>query len=247
MLHKIPSKNKVLHSIIVILFIAAFFPATQPIDNTMSVVSSFMVILFAVPSYVVIAKILGKKFGLLLIVLLGIYALLVESTALATGFPYGNFIYNDLLGNKVFGLTPWTVAFAYPPIILMTYWFARNRHKSHIKVLLASALLAMCVDLVLDPAAVTLGFWEWVVPGVYYGVPVVNFLGWILTSFIGAGIIHLFMSKKHVPIGFVYSGLAILWFWTAVNIWLVQLFPSVIGVMLCVLFTYQISRKKVHY
>ena len=36
-------------------------------------------------------------------------------------------------------------------------------------------------DLVLDPAAVRLGFWAWYDPGPYFGVPVINFLGCVLS------------------------------------------------------------------
>jgi bisanhydrobacterioruberin hydratase len=218
------------------LFVSAFFTATQPIDAKMSLVSSFMVILFALPSYYAVVHTHGKSKGLLLLGILGAYALLIESSALATGFPYGDFIYNGLLGSKIFGLTPWTVAFAYPPIILLTYWFARKRHTSTPKILFSTAFDAMVIDLVLDPAAVKLGFWQWNDPGFYYGVPLVNFLGWILTSLIGAIIIHIFWNNKKVPLGLAYSGMAILWFWTCVNIWLVQIIPAVIGLgFFCIL------------
>jgi len=38
------------------------------------------------------------------------------------------------------------------------------------------------MDLVLDPGAVALGFWSYAAGGVYYGVPVQNYLGWILSA-----------------------------------------------------------------
>jgi putative membrane protein len=42
--------------------------------------------------------------------------------------------------------------------------------------------LVLVVDLVLDPAAVALGFWAYDGGGVYYGVPLSNFGGWVLSG-----------------------------------------------------------------
>jgi bisanhydrobacterioruberin hydratase len=216
------------------LFIAAFFTATQPIRPEMAIVSSIFVVLFALPSYWAVVHAKGWKRGLLLLGALGFYALLIESSAIHTGFPYGDFIYNDLLGQKVFGLTPWTVAFAWPPILLLTYWFARKRHgeKEKFKIWFSTAFDAMLIDLVLDPAAVNLGFWNWREPGFYYGVPVVNFLGWLLSCFIGAILLHYLWGTKKVPIGLAYSGIAILWFWTIANVFMLQIIPAVVGLLL---------------
>lgn len=244
---KIASHKKYMLILLLSLFIAAFFTATQPIDGKMAIVSSIMVILFTLPSYYAVVKVQGKKRGLLLLGILGTYALLIESSALATGFPYGDFVYNGLLGSKIFGLTPWTVAFAYPPILLLTYWFARKRHNSNerLKILFSTAFDAMIIDLVLDPAAVKLGFWQWNTPGFYYGVPLVNFIGWLLTGFIGALIIHKFWSSAKVPEIVAYSGLAILWFWTCVNIWLIQVIPALVGIGFFCLIAYHLNVKKV--
>lgn len=242
---RITTKKPIALILLFALFIAGFFTATQPIDNKMAIVSSVMVILFALPSYYAVFKARGKR-GLWLLLAIGAYALLIESSALATGFPYGDFVYNGLLGTKLFGLTPWTVAFAYPPILLLTYWFARRRHhySDRLKILFSTAFDAMVIDLVLDPAAVKLKFWQWNTPGYYYGVPVVNFLGWLLTAFIGALLIHKFWGKKTVPDGVAYSGLAILWFWTSVNIWLLQIIPALIGLVFFGLLAYHAYNKQ---
>jgi bisanhydrobacterioruberin hydratase len=216
------------------LIIAAFFTATQPLRPEMAVVSSIFVVLFALPSYWAVTKSQGWKRGLIILGTLGFYGLLIESSAIHTGFPYGDFIYNDLLGEKLFGLTPWTVAFAWPPILLLTYWFARKRHNENekFKIWFSTAFDAMLIDLVLDPAAVYLGFWNWREPGFYYGVPLVNFLGWLLSCFIGAVLLHYLWGSKKVPDGLAYSGFAILWFWTVANIFMMQIIPAIVGLLL---------------
>lgn len=227
------------------LSLAAYFTASQPITPRLSVVSSISVIIFAVPSYYALIKARGWKNSVVILGALGAYALILESVALKYGFPYGKFFYSNTLGNKLFGLTPWTVAFAYPPILLLAYWFVRKRNDKFLVVTLGTALAAMICDVVLDPAAVRLGFWRWDNPGFFYGVPLVNFLGWLLSGFIGAVLLYkLYGKSKPVP-ALAYSGLAILWFWTWVNVWKQQWIPAVLGIFISVYLTQQILRNMV--
>lgn len=231
----------------VALALSAYFVATQPITPALAVVSSISVVLFALPSYLAVVHAEGRGRGIILLACLGLYALAVESSALATGFPYGDFTYTEVLGNKVFGLTPWTVAFAYPPLLLLSYIVARRftgdrfqgwRRYGMIAAL--TALLTVACDLVLDPAAVRLGFWYWDQPGHYYGVPFVNFAGWALSGLIGALLLHWIWNYRgrdrvrEVPAAVGYSGLATVWFWTAVNGWLGQWLPAIFGAILSV-------------
>ncbi len=246
------------HTVVIagLLAISAYFVATQPITPRLAFVSSVSVVVFALPSYLAIVRLQGARRGLILLGLLGLYALLVESSALTTGFPYGNFTYTNVLGNKVFGLTPWTVAFAYPPILLLSYIAARciirnniepsddrsiqtaaasrhaakvTKYKTVLKVAGLTALVATACDIVLDPAAVRLGFWYWDEPGFFYGVPLINFAGWLLSSFVGGLILSKILGNASLHQAIGYSGLATLWFWTLVNLWLGQWLPFAIG------------------
>jgi putative membrane protein len=46
---------------------------------------------------------------------------------------------------------------------------------------LLAAGLAVLLDLFVDPVAVVVGYWVWRVPGnVYYGIPLLNFVGWFV-------------------------------------------------------------------
>lgn len=238
--------NKKALGISIILAISAYFVATQPITPEMALVSSVSVLFFAYPSYRAVLQLQGKKRGLALLALIGLYALFIESVAIKTGFPYGDFVYKDVLGNKIFGLTPWTVAFAYPPIVMLAYWFGRNRASNTRHVLGIATLTAVAIDLVLDPAAVRLGFWYWPSGGFFYNVPLVNFVGWVLTSVVAVALIHYFM--KRVPTkkltALAYSGLMVLWFWTFVNIWLGHVWPSVVGMVLTYVFIRNIRYRK---
>jgi hypothetical protein len=45
---------------------------------------------------------------------------------------------------------------------------------------LAAALFAVTLDLTIEPVAVRRGLWEWTPPGPWLGVPIGNFVGWIV-------------------------------------------------------------------
>ena len=52
------------------------------------------------------------------------------------------------------------------------------------RVPLATGLIAVLVDLFIDPIAVSIGYWVWFVRGnVYYGIPLLNFVGWFVLMF----------------------------------------------------------------
>ena len=243
MLYKNTSKKNLIAILGFALFIAAFFTSNQKLTSNMSHISSIMVIIFALPTYYAVIKHKGLAQGLVILLALGIYALSIETSALATGFPYGDFKYSGVLGAKIFDITPWTVAFAYPPVLILAHWYARKKSSKNLSIVLYTAVFAMLVDMVLDPAAVRLGFWAWNDPGFYYGVPLVNFLGWLLTGAVGALLIQVMWGDRKMPKSLAYSGIGILWFWTAVNICLGHIIPSAVGIILCTAVFYELSLK----
>ena len=211
---------------------AIIVPVTfDKLPDTIAVIAPlFGVALFALPSYYGVLK-QRKVLGLVILVALGAFALAFETLALKIGVPYGDFSYTDALGSKLLGTTPWIVALAYPPILLVGFWFASKFTRSFARVIL-TAVFATMIDLVLDPATVKLEFWMWDSPGPYFGVPIINFVGWLVSGFIGGLILHALWGKsERVKAPVAYSGLAVLLFWTGVNAGVGQLVPFGIGIL----------------
>ena len=90
----------------------------------------------------------------------------------------------------MFGLVPWTVAFAWTPLILGAYAVAANLFDSRISRVIATTLILTVFDVVLDPGAVLLGFWQYDGGGWFYGVPMSNFVGWLVSGLIGSVILE---------------------------------------------------------
>lgn len=208
-----------------LLVIAGLGLSRAPLRPEVWWISALAILVFSAPVIVGAIRWLGRRHGIVLLVGLGLYALLVESMAVATGFPYGRFGYSDVLGPPLFGLAPPTVLLAWTPLILGCVAATR-------RVWQAVALL-VAVDLVLDPAAVQLGFWSWSEPGIYYGVPLVNFLGWVLTGCIA--VLALRRLPRPVP-GILLRNLwLVVVFWSAVNAWSAQWLPALVGLGIAVL------------
>ncbi|AGN00900.1 putative carotenoid biosynthesis protein [Salinarchaeum sp. Harcht-Bsk1] len=117
----------------------------------------------------------------------------IELVGVQTGLPYGEFTYERELGPMVFGDVPLALPIFFVPILLNSYLLGilvlgdrADRLAIRFPTVVA---LVVVLDLVLDPGAVALDFWGWTDPGVYYGVPVINFLGWILAATVAVGIL----------------------------------------------------------
>lgn len=205
-----------------LLVIAGLGLSRAPLRPEVWWVSALAILLFSAPVVSGAIAWLGRWRGIVLLAGLGVYALLVESVAVATGVPYGRFGYSNVLGPPLFGLAPPTVLLAWTPLILGCV--AVTRRVWH------AVLLLVAVDLVLDPAAVRLGFWAWDAPGVYYGVPLVNFLGWVLTGCIA--VLALRRLPRPVPPILARNLWLVLVFWSAVNAWTGQWLPALIGLVL---------------
>ena len=203
---------------------AAWGLANAPLRPEFWWISTLAILLFSAPVIVGAISWLGRRRGIALLVALGLYALVLESLAVATGIPYGRFSYSEVLGPRLFGLAPLTVLLAWTPLILGSLAVTRRAWQ-------AVVLVVVC-DLVLDPAAVRLGFWAWDEPGPYYGVPVINFVGWVLSG--GLAVLAMRRLPRPLP-GLLARNLwLVMVFWTAVNAWSGLWVPAVIGVVVVV-------------
>jgi bisanhydrobacterioruberin hydratase len=198
--------------------------ARFPVRPELAIVSAIFVLVFAWPSYAAIVRWLGVKRGVQLLVVLGVYALVLETVAVKTGVPYGRFSYGPKIGTLLFDAVPWTVPFSWTPLALWALWRARGN------AILAGALL-VAVDLCLDPGAVAQGFWSYAAGGAYFAVPLSNFAGWLLSGTLGAWL-GRGLDWRDAPPETRTSGLLSIAFWTSVCLNMGLWLPGIIGVAL---------------
>jgi carotene biosynthesis associated membrane protein len=134
---------------------------------------------------------LGWRHTLLLLALTMCISLLFECVGVATGWVYGPYHYTAKLGPKFLGLVPLLIPIAwfmmtYPSYVIATRLIpaARKAWTWRIQVAALGALIMTAWDLAMDPMMVAGGHWVWDQPGAYFGIPLQNYLGWWLTTFI---------------------------------------------------------------
>ncbi|MFB6172996.1 MAG: bisanhydrobacterioruberin hydratase [Haloarculaceae archaeon] len=120
------------------------------------------------------------------------YAYAVELVGVRTGFPYGEFRYLVDLGPMLFGQVPLGLPVFFFPLVVNSYLLVllllgdgADRASRRLPAVVLSVL---AMDLVLDPGAVSLGFWAYADGGVY-GVPLSNYLGWTLSAIVAVAVL----------------------------------------------------------
>lgn len=222
----------------IFLFLSSFFPVNFS-DYSLPLISSLAIVAFAIPSYYFLIK-NEKKKAIYTIIAISTFAIIIETIGIATGFPYSEFFYGEELGFKLFGLTPWTVFFAFTPLVLGSVFYAKKflnkKIFSVVNFFILSTLILVATDLILDPVAAKLGFWFWVEEGIYYGIPLQNYFGWILSGFI-ATLIYYYFNKTNTTKGQELSLYYSIWFYTGASFFLGLLIPFILGIILIILFS----------
>lgn len=131
---------------------------------------------------------------------LGSYAYLIEFLGVHTGWPYGRFVYEVALGPMLPGGVPVGLPLFFVPLVIDAYLLSvlALGPRSHLARyrLPATVAVVLAVDLALDPAAVAVGLWSYAETGVYYGVPLSNYAGWLLSATVGVVLVDLALSGE---------------------------------------------------
>jgi putative membrane protein len=128
-------------------------------------------------------------------------AYLAELLGSSTGIPFGKYHYTEVLQPQIAGvplLIPLAWLMMLPPAWAIAQIIApRSNSRFPICHVLVSSLAFTAWDLFLDPQMVGWGFWVWEIPGQYFGIPLSNYLGWIIVS----ALITLVANPKDLPVG----------------------------------------------
>lgn len=142
------------------------------------------VLVMRLPLVAGLAPLLDRR-AALSIASLTAYAYVVEAIGVATGWPYGEFVYLVDLGPMLAGV-PLALPVFFLPLVVNSYLLVRLLLEpdavGRAVRLLATIGTVLAMDVVLDPGAVALGFWAYTAGGAFYGVPLSNFAGWVLSA-----------------------------------------------------------------
>lgn len=130
--------------------------------------------------------------------LLTLYAYGIEYIGTTTGLPYGVFEYGIDLGPMLLGKVPFGLPIFFLPLVANAYLLCLlllgDRARAALVRVPAVIATVLLMDLVLDPGAVAIGFWEYDLTATplavwpyssdiaFYGVPLSNYAGWVLSA-----------------------------------------------------------------
>ena len=156
-------------------------------------------------------------------------AWLAEFVGHNTGLPFGRYSYTNAFRPQV-GDVPVQIPLAWL-MMLPPAWAAgaaicskrdhgksRPTWKTRAALALTAGLAFTAWDLFLDPQMVAWGIWHWESPGSYFGVPVINFAGWILVSSAATFGLSFFIDYRALPIGALLVVYTAVWLLNSVGL-----------------------------
>lgn len=161
----------------------------------------------------------GDRRMLLLVACAGFAAEVVGSKS---GVPFGRYAFTATLAPSLFGVPlvmggAWMIVVAYVSQWGLAAW--------------AGALLMTAIDLLIDPvSASALGFWRWDMPGIYYGIPISNYAGWLLVSFVLLIALPKQSGRSELVLA---TGASVLAFFSCVAFAHRLYFPGALGAVIC--------------
>ena len=134
---------------------------------------------------------LGGRRAALFFGLTVVISYLTEEIGVRTGLVYGPYHYSDMLGPKL-DRVPVLIPLGWFMMIYPSWVVAQSllrgvdlRRPAGMVILALTAALAMTGwDMVMDPPMIAAGNWIWEEGGPYFGVPLRNYFGWVLNSFL---------------------------------------------------------------
>ena len=219
---------------------AAFFAVRYPEIEGASVGSYISTLLIALPSVVALFGYLGVRRAVLSLFALSAFGYAIEALGVVTGFPYGTFYYGDALGPQLAGMVPYLLPLSYAPLVVgavAAAWGTRPR----LVHILCATLLLVWMDAVIDPGAAALGLWVWPGGGAYYGVPLSNYAGWLLSGALATALLLAAGRWSRTPRpGLLDSAIIATSFWTGAAALSTAAAPALLGVLL---FTFLLGRR----
>jgi len=145
----------------------------------------------------------GPIWTLSSVIVVMFYTFLLELVGVTTGIPFGEYEYAQSLGIKIVGV-PLVVPIAWYAMAIPVLMLARSISKRPAIILFFATVGLTSWDYLLDPWMVGEGHWNWAnpepsLPGLP-GIPITNYIGWIISTFILFLILDRFPRRSYRPL-----------------------------------------------
>lgn len=167
-------KNYVTPILIILHVVGAvgiiWFPeANMKSISSLNLLTSLGLILLPAPIHQ-----LWRKIGV--VFLLG---MAVEILGVATGYPFGTYHYGEALGQKIAGV-PIVIGLNWFMTAYISYHVAKGFIAQKLLRIIASTVLMLLLDMLIEPVAPKLDYWYWA----DNTIPSMNFVSWYLVGLV---------------------------------------------------------------
>ncbi len=131
----------------------------------------------------------------------------IENIGVRANFPFGRYYFTAVMGPKLFSV-PILLGLAYVGMGYLSWTLARVIVGSVAKPItgyravtlpLLAAFIMVAWDFSMDPVwSTVVRAWIWTKGGVYFGVPLSNFLGWYLTVYLIFQLFALYLLRRSI-------------------------------------------------
>jgi len=154
---------------------------------------------------------IGKKKAAVFLAITLSISFLLELIGVTAGYPLGvTYSYDESFSPIGFMGLPIIVPINWAVINILGYGIVTSilalsggkkpnadwRKISIVLLILLDALVVTAMDVILDPLRVAQGAWVWEYGGPFYGVPISNYVGWIVVAAISIGIFRIIEYRK---------------------------------------------------
>lgn len=154
-----------------------------------------------------------RDFGWKRILLVSTMVLLISGIAvmvnLKLGYPFGQLIYTGRLGFRIGGVMPWIIPFFWLLLVLNAYilssgilisWYDPRSNDFQISLIFLAAIVATLMEACWEPMAMNIKqYCFWLDRDrIYYGLPRLNFFGWLVLSMLLSGMLGWVLDPKRL-------------------------------------------------
>lgn len=194
-------------AILLVIFIVGFIghivPVLLPI---MLIITPYALLLTgALVLYYILRK--GELNILVWCLIIYILTFTLEILGTKAGIIFGSYTYGDTLGLKLSGV-PLIIGFNWVLVILGAITLAKEIHKNIFLTALLTGTFAVLFDLMLEPVALKLDYWEWSSGQ----IPLSNYYSWIGISFVASLLYDFLHIKTNVKLAECYFTIQLTYF-----------------------------------
>jgi uncharacterized membrane protein len=127
--------------------------------------------------------VLGPAAGVRSATVVVLLSLGMELLGTSTGIPFGPYGYGSHLGPKVLELVPVVIPLSWFLMLYASLSIALRFGRGPGTTAILAALGLLAWDVLMDPTmSAVFPFWSWHQGGLYYGMPLLNWFGWLVTG-----------------------------------------------------------------